>query len=347
MVSLHKNTTNSDFREYAIKEQSPDGEVEALNNRVWLDTLKHDVILPDPAIKYNAGNAMSERFLKLIPSPETMWLLKNKPNAFLLLTQIAERARRENGHPDGLKIGECYLGDHKNCGLTEQEYRTAKSILVGRSHIEIIETCRTRKKQSTDEKVVDLNLTQKSTTGITTVGTKVKLVSSSVYDVNINVVNDRVNDRPTTDQRPTNDEQERIKKDKKEKEERKNIKKENFFSKGKKEAIKPTTSDNVRSVKLNHGPVVKLTSESYSTLCEDHTKSKVDEFIEKMNDYCLSTGRTYKDHAATLRIWIKNPKNQNYEKKNDKSPKDAIRKRQLDEYTQHNGSFNDCVKSFD
>lgn len=147
---------------------------------------------------------MSERFIKFIPSEESEWLLINKPNASRLLQLIAMRARREPGHPDGLEPGECYLGDWKDTNFTEQQYRTAKDILVSRAHIKIVETCRTRKK---------------STTGSTTVGTKVKLLSSSVWDININLNNDRINDRATTEQRPSNDKQERTRKNKNEKEE--------------------------------------------------------------------------------------------------------------------------------
>ncbi len=140
---------------------------------------------------------MSQRFIKFIPGPEAEWLISNKPNAFLLLTIIAQRARRMNGNPDGLTIGQAHIGDWKACGLTEQEYRTAKEILLSRKYIKIVETCRTRKK---------------STTGTTTKGTLVQLICNTIYDINIICDNDRINDRATTDQRPTNDEQERIRK---------------------------------------------------------------------------------------------------------------------------------------
>lgn len=133
------------------------------------------------------------RFLKFIPSEEALWLLKNKGHAFRLLTIIAESARRTDGNPDGLKIGECFIGGFENYDMTERNYRTAKDILIKRRHIEIVETCRTRKK---------------STTGTTTVGTKVRLLSSTVWDINSNSTDDRSDDCPTTDRRPTDDKQE-------------------------------------------------------------------------------------------------------------------------------------------
>ena len=128
------------------------------------------------------------RFIKFIPSEEAMYLVIHKPNAFKLLTIIANRARRESGNPDGLLPGQCHIGDWKAIGLTEQEYRTAKIILIKRAHIKIVETCRTRKK---------------STTGTTTNGTLVSLISLSVYDINSKSIDDRINDRATTEQRRT------------------------------------------------------------------------------------------------------------------------------------------------
>jgi len=139
--------------------------------------------------------AMSERFIKFIPSEEAFWLMHNKPNAFRLLTHIANTARRYDGHPDGLSIGQCHLQSWQFYHLSEQEYRTAKEILVKRKHIIIIETNRTRKK---------------STTGVTTSSTLVQLLDSRVWDINSEDTNDRINDRATTDQRPSNDKQEGI-----------------------------------------------------------------------------------------------------------------------------------------
>jgi hypothetical protein len=59
-----------------------------------------------------------------------MELATNAPNAFLLLFQIAWRAKRTNGfNAHGLKVGQAMVGDYKSIGLTEQKYRTAKGLL--------------------------------------------------------------------------------------------------------------------------------------------------------------------------------------------------------------------------
>lgn len=144
---------------------------------------------------------MSSRFIKFIPSEESMYLVIKKPNSFLLLTIIAERARRENGHPDGLTEGQCHLGDWKKCGLTRQEYRTALEVLEKRNHIKKVESNRTRKK---------------STTGSTTEGTLVELISLTVYDINKESSNHLINHCPTTAQPLPNHKEERRRSIKKE-----------------------------------------------------------------------------------------------------------------------------------
>ncbi len=135
----------------------------------------------------------NERFIKFIDSEKSDYLLEYHPNAFLLLALIAKRARRTRGSPDGREIGEAHIGDWEACGISERQYRTAKDILCKLNFIRIIETNRTRKK---------------STTGATTGGTKVKLLNSSIWDINPEPGDDRIDDRATTDRRLTDDEQE-------------------------------------------------------------------------------------------------------------------------------------------
>jgi len=57
-----------------------------------------------------------------------------------------------------------------------------------------------------------------------------------------------------------------------------------------------------------HGQFVSLTIEEYDKLCLDHTKKKIDDFIDRMNDHCAAKGTKYKDYAAALRNWIRNEK---------------------------------------
>ncbi len=64
-------------------------------------------------------------------------------------------------------------------------------MLVTRKYLTILETCRSRKK---------------ATTGTTTVGTKVKILNSVIWDLNLNV-NDHRNNHSTTTEQPPNNQQ--------------------------------------------------------------------------------------------------------------------------------------------
>src|SRR6202790_3832797 len=91
--------------------------------------------------------SISSRFIKFIPSNESRYLQEKHPNAFLLLCQIANRTTRISENSHGLEIGEALIGDYLKAGIaTRDKYRTAVKVLVRRSHIKIIETCRSRKK---------------------------------------------------------------------------------------------------------------------------------------------------------------------------------------------------------
>jgi hypothetical protein len=151
---------------------------------------------------------MADQYLQLVNSKFTEIFIIKEQMAFALLSIIALRACRTLNHPLGLKIGEALIGDWEGTGFSEQNYRTAKKKLIQYKLIEIVETNRTRKK---------------STTGVTTTGTKVRLLDSRIYDINPEKTNDSSNDCLTTDQRLPNDEQESIRKNKKEKKNKEKI----------------------------------------------------------------------------------------------------------------------------
>lgn len=142
---------------------------------------------------------MSERFIKFIPSDEMRFLLRNFPNAFILLTCIAERARQENGYPDGLIIGDALIGSADlEPGLSRQNFRTAINKLVELKHVEIIANGKSFLKR------------QKSTIKVTIKGLLVNLISTTIYNINTNQTNQRANQRLTNDQPTANHKQERI-----------------------------------------------------------------------------------------------------------------------------------------
>ena len=58
-------------------------------------------------------------------------LIEANPLAFVLTYTIAARANwHQEINAQGLKRGEAFLGDFKSYGMTERQYRTAKSLLA-------------------------------------------------------------------------------------------------------------------------------------------------------------------------------------------------------------------------
>lgn len=208
------------------------------------------------------------RFVKFMDSEESDFLLERYPNAFLLLALIAKRARRTQGHIDGLEIGDAHIGDHKSCGLSEREYRTAKEVLCKLKIIRIKQTCRNR---------------QKSTTESTTVGTLVTLLDSRVFDINSKLPDDRIDDRPTTDRRPTDDEQE-CKEDKNEK---------------KKEKIKKEKSPEIQKIPFRDH--VALTQIEYDKLIATHGEELTSSMLDILDASKGSRGVKYKSDYHTMK----------------------------------------------
>ena len=168
---------------------------EGFNGRKTPDSLRanaKDGELNTPILTYSpnlykqTGAFVSKRFIKLNPCEATLWLMAKHPNAYLLLNLVAIRAERIPNHPSGLEVGESLIGDHEAIGATRGQYRAALKVLVRLKYLTISETCRNRKK---------------ATTGTTTVGTKVKLLNSDIWDINIEEDNHR-NDHRATTERP-------------------------------------------------------------------------------------------------------------------------------------------------
>lgn len=136
---------------------------------------------------------MTTGFIKLNRSNETLELL-NDPNAFVLLTVIALRARRtDEFNVHNLRCGEALIGDHAQCGLTRRQYRTAMKHLGMWGLARFTPTTR---------------------------GTVATLCGVSVYDINeTSPVRPTTNDGPTDDpQAATNKNEKNEKKEKKEEE---------------------------------------------------------------------------------------------------------------------------------
>jgi hypothetical protein len=119
---------------------------------------------------------MSERFIKYIPSEKASWLRQNYPNAFLLLSYIAENARRYADKEDGLEVGDVIIGrveTPKKCGLTEKEFRGALDKLIEFQYVEIVYSPKAEKSK-----------TRKRAIKRAIKSLVVCLINSDIYDIN-------------------------------------------------------------------------------------------------------------------------------------------------------------------
>lgn len=117
-------------------------------------------------------------FIKYIRSEQSEYLLAY-PNANHLLMVMAFRSRRADHPLNGLKVGQCFLGDYSSIGLTRQQYRTAQNQLV------------------------EWNLATFKGTNKGTVGT---ILNSVVYDLNADNGNQQDNQQVNHQATSSNDE---------------------------------------------------------------------------------------------------------------------------------------------
>ena len=48
-----------------------------------------------------------------------------------------------------------------------------------------------------------------------------------------------------------------------------------------------------------------LTAEEYQRLCQEYSDKRINDLIERMNDYCVAHGKNYADYNRALRNWIR------------------------------------------
>lgn len=113
-------------------------------------------------------------YVKAIRSESARILMKDK-NAYMLLTQIAHRAKRSDNIQNNLNIGDALIGDYRSIGLTEMEYRGAKTRLKNIGQI---------------------------TTRPTNKGTIATIIKTDIYDINIDSNNGLEIKKQQTDNEP-------------------------------------------------------------------------------------------------------------------------------------------------
>ena len=107
------------------------------------------------------------RFIALYCGDETEVLVKRHPHAFLLLLQIAMRAKWKDCPITGLKAGQAFIGDWKNAGIpSEMAYRHAKKTLLECRFATFRGTSKGTVATLTDSRI--FSITSKSGTGTAT-----------------------------------------------------------------------------------------------------------------------------------------------------------------------------------
>lgn len=140
--------------------------------------IRDTYILPEaPNLHKHKEPYVSERFIKFTPSEKSTWLRSTYPNAFLILSVIAERARRVNGMPDGLLIGDAIIGRQEIgecCGLSEKQSRLAIQKLIEFNILKIV--WNGKKNKNLQNRAIKRAIK----------GMVVNLCDSSIWDINPN-----------------------------------------------------------------------------------------------------------------------------------------------------------------
>ena len=169
-----------------------------------------------PATTGNTGQG----WFKAMRGGDALELLSANPLAYVLASVIAHRARwREGFSRHGLGQGEAMLGDYKRCGMTQQQYRTAKAQLTEWHFATFRATNKgtvgklmdsrlfstspdDEQRTSNEQKTIKHGVaTQKSTSQTTNKGTAERLMESGLSSTATGDSNEPSNERLTNKQR--------------------------------------------------------------------------------------------------------------------------------------------------
>ena len=97
-------------------------------------------------------------FIKLNRNAGLFWILvKKRPSAFVLLSIIAQRARRYFDEKTKLEVGEAWLGDYEKYHSTRSKYRTDLKCLIGLGLITTRKHGRGTATKLTDSTIFNIN----------------------------------------------------------------------------------------------------------------------------------------------------------------------------------------------
>ncbi len=277
---------------------------------------------------------MSESYVKLLKSQETYFLRTKYPNAFLLLSFIACLIRQTDDDSLDLKKGEMIITNYRDSGITSrQQYRTALQKLLEFGHISIIETFKGKNSS-----------TIKATMG----GVKIKLLSSTIYDMSNIYINHQSNHLPTIIQpskqpskQPSNLSMENEKYQPSKQPSKQPIinkkeypKKERNINACVRPAFSLSSSEEKTYIQFPDREYVQITQKEYDSLATnpDVGKEMLEEMLDILESYKGSTGKTYFSDYHVLKKggWVR--KKYQEEKTNIKRLPKTIRERVLEKF---------------
>lgn len=204
--------------------------------------------------------ATDENFLKLIRSDKAEWLISNYPNAFLVLSIIALRAKRNKDSLSGMEPGDAIVdrkGTAKAAGITEDQFRVALAHLIKLNLVEIVFNPK-------------VGGTQKRPIKIPMKSMIVNILNSMVFDINKNY--------ESPSQSPSDPHQIPINKKERKKEEEKE---------------KKYQKENSSIQKKEYREKVTLSEEQYAKLIAGHGEPFVNTMLDELSAYKCSNGKKY------------------------------------------------------
>lgn len=212
-------------------------------------------------------------FVQLIRNDKTKFLLTEYPLAFALISFIALHARRYNGHPDGLIVGDALVGCSSICGMSRQNYRTALDKLVEDNLVKIVSNGRNWWGR------------EKSTIKVTIKSHLVNICDSDIYDINLAKGNHDANQELTISQPSPNHK----------------LIKNNKEPKKEKEIQPLTPSFSKEEPFIFFREFVSLTQKQYENLLTENTEPVLVKMLDILNSYKGSSGKKYKSDYHTMK----------------------------------------------
>lgn len=77
---------------------------------------------------------------------------------------------------------------------------------------------------------------------------------------------------------------------------------------GEEKRIEEKREEEKRATTRHHKTNQPMNQTTYDTLVAAYGKGVVDDYFERISDYCAAKGKVYRDHAATCRNWLKHDK---------------------------------------